>query len=177
MRNLPEILQRNLPGLDLDDVLVVDRLDGEGEIIEAWSSPLLRPSDETIQQWHDAYHGPPSLAEVRAAKLAALADRRWRVETQGITVAGARIKTDRESQALLTGAWCACQLNPALLIDWKGEDGWVQIDAVTVSALAAAVSAHVQGCFTAEKTHAEAIAALETVEAVAAYDITDGWPG
>lgn len=177
MHRLPEVLAKNIPGLNLDDVVVRDDLDGNGEYIAEWNSPLPRPGDETIQQWHDTFHGPPALADVRAAKLAALAGYRWRIETQGITLGPARIKTDRESQALLTGAWCACQLNPALLIDWKGEDGWVQIDAVTVSALAAAVSAHVQGCFTAEKTHAEAIAALGTVEAVAAYDITAGWPG
>jgi hypothetical protein len=78
---------------------------------------------------------------------------------------------------MINGAWSISQINPAILIDWKTATGaWVQIDAATIAGIAGAVAAHVQACFSNERVHAEAIAALETAEAVAAYDLTTGWP-
>jgi len=55
-------------------------------------------------------------------ELAAL---RYQHETAGITLNGMTIETDRQSQSLITGAWSFSQLNPAVLIDWKGVNGWV----------------------------------------------------
>lgn len=113
----------------------------------------------------------------RTQRLAELAAYRYEREIAGITVNGASIETDRASQALITGAWAIGQINPAVLIDWKTATGvWVQIDAATIAGIAGAVAAHVQACFSAERVHAEALAALETAEAVAAYDLTTGWP-
>jgi len=51
----------------------------------------------------------------------------------------------------------------------------VQIGKADVEAIAAAVGAHVQRCFSQERSHATAIAALTTVEDVDNYDITSGW--
>ncbi|BDV42452.1 hypothetical protein GURASL_13750 [Geotalea uraniireducens] len=116
-------------------------------------------------------------AEARAAKLADLAAYRFTIETAGIAVNGVTVSTDRESQAMLTGAWVRAQQAPEGLIDWKGITGWVQIDKATVEALAAAVGAHVQGCFSAERRHAEAIAALpDDLQMIEAYDYSSGWP-
>lgn len=113
---------------------------------------------------------------VKQQKLSALAALRYQHETAGITLNGMTIETDRQSQALITGAWSFSQLNPAVLIDWKAESGWIQIDAATISAIAGAVATHVQACFSNERIHAEAIAALATCEAVTNYDLTTGWP-
>lgn len=118
---------------------------------------------------------PPTLDDVKAIKLTKLAEKRYEVETGGITVGGINVKTDRESQATLTGAWVTVQINPTALIDWKGADGWAQIDKATVELLAGEVGTHVQRCFSREKAHCDAIDALATIEAVAAYDITTGW--
>lgn len=115
----------------------------------------------------------PSLKQQRLSDLAAY---RYEKETAGITLNGAVIKTDLESQANINGAWSYAQINPSALIDWKAATGWIQIDAAAVTAIAGAVAAHVQACFSAERVHAEAIAALETAEAAQAYDITTGWP-
>ena len=116
------------------------------------------------------------LARVKAIKIAELAALRYQHETSGITLSGMAIETDRQSQALITGAWSFSQLNPAVLVDWKAESGWIQIDAATIAGIAGAVAAHVQACFSAERIHAEAILALETSEAVTGYDLTTGWP-
>ena len=119
----------------------------------------------------------PEIPDAWTQKLSELAALRYQHETSGITLSGMAIETDRQSQALITGAWSFSQLNPAVLIDWKAESGWIQIDAATIAGIASAVAAHVQACFSAERLHAEAIAALETSEEVASYDLTTGWPG
>lgn len=117
------------------------------------------------------------VTDARTQRLAELAAYRYEREIAGITVNGASIETDRASQVMINGAWSISQINPAILIDWKTATGaWVQIDAATIAGIAATVAAHVQACFSAERVHAEALAALETAEAVAAYDLTTGWP-
>ena len=118
---------------------------------------------------------PTEITALKSQRLAELAAYRYQKETAGITLNGAVIKTDLESQAKINGAWSAAQINPAVLIDWKAESGWIQIDAATITAIAGAVATHVQSCFSTERIHAEAIAALETSEAVAAYDISTLW--
>ena len=115
-------------------------------------------------------------AQQKERKLSDLAALRYQHETSGITLNGMQIETDRQSQALITGAWSFAQLNPSVLIDWKGVNGWIQIDAATVNVIAGAVATHVQACFTNERLHAEAINALATSEEVADYDMTAGWP-
>jgi hypothetical protein len=119
---------------------------------------------------------PLGLEELRKIKLEALAQLRYERETAGITVDGAVIKTDRESQAMLTGAWVRTQRKPTTVIDWKGKNGWGKVGKAQIEATADAVSDHIQNCFTQEMVHATAIAALETAEDIDAYDITTGWP-
>lgn len=120
---------------------------------------------------------PATVVEAMERKLTALAYYRWQKETEGITLNGVGIKTDRESQSLLNGALKLFDLNPSLLaIDWKGENGWVQVDKATLEAVGLAVGAHVQACFSREKAHATAIEALTAIDDIEAYDITTGWP-
>ncbi len=138
------------------------------------SGPTYQFTGEAVERIYTVETIP--LSEVQAQRLAELAAIRYQHETAGITLSGMTIETDRESQALITGAWSFSQLNPAVLIDWKATTGWIQIDAATIAGIAGAVAAHVQACFSAERAHAEAIAALETVDAVAGYDLTTGWP-
>lgn len=118
----------------------------------------------------------PTLSDVVAARLTALATYRYQIETGGITVNGNDIATNRETQAMLTGARVTVQTNPEILIDWKCDNGWTQIDKANVEALSAIVAAHVQACFSRERAHSEAISALTTIAEVNAYDFTTGWP-
>ena len=64
---------------------------------------------------------------------------------------------------------------PATL-DFKAESGWVTLTLAELQGIAAAITAHVQACFTAERVHHEAIDALETMEAAQAYHVENGWP-
>lgn len=102
-------------------------------------------------------------------------------EIKGVTVAGASVATDRESQAMVSGAYNHLQINPTAVLDWKGENGWVSLNAAAVTAIAQAVGNHVQGCFTTEKLHSEALGTLrDDVNTTAAdlltYNFTTGWP-
>jgi len=136
------------------------------------------PEEYAPGQWRETWAVTAiPLAELRQTRLNELAALRYQHETAGITLNGMTIETDRQSQALITGAWSFSQLNPAALIDWKGVTGWVQIDAAAISAIAGAVATHVQACFSNERVLSEAIAAATTVEALNAIDLTVGWPG
>lgn len=110
-----------------------------------------------------------TLEEAKTAKLAELAEARWREETGGLTLPdGTIIKTDRESQALLTGAALSAMLDPGTGIEWKGVNGWVTLTPTQVLEIAAAVRAHVQSAFSREKALTEQVEACEEIEAVRA---------
>ena len=97
---------------------------------------------------------------------------RWEHETGGIDLGGVRVLTGIEDQnriaTALTGA-------PATL-DFKAESGWVTLTLAELQAIAAAITVHVQSCFTVERLHHEAINALETLNAAQEYDVEAGWP-
>lgn len=93
----------------------------------------------------------PTLDEARTARREHIARARYEAETAGLDINGTHVRTDRQSQALLTGAYMVVQTNPDTLIDWKGEDGWVRLNALEVAAVAAAVGSHVQACFSRER--------------------------
>jgi len=103
------------------------------------------------------------------------ANKRWHLETSGITVDGLAIRTDRESQGLIAGA----QLYTASsgqTIRWKGADGrFSDLDAQAIATIGAAVARHVQACFAAEAAIVERIAAgqIKTPEEI---DDWQGWP-
>lgn len=113
---------------------------------------------------------PPTRAEL----LAYAAEKRWRIETGGITVAGASIDTSRDSQAMITGAYAFSQANPEDPIKYKAASGWVTLDAATMAAIATAVGSHVQASFAAEEAVDAAILA-GTITTVAGVDAAD-WP-
>lgn len=120
----------------------------------------------------DAY-----LPRLKESLKAAVAFKRAQIERGGVDFNGARIETDDASQAKLTGALRYADINPAAQIDWKGRDGWFRLNPAQMRALGQVVGAHVQACFTAQRTHEEAIDALTTVAEVMNYDIEAGWPG
>lgn len=103
--------------------------------------------------------------------IAYAANRRWQVETGGITLGGSLIDTSRESQAMITGAYNYSQVRADKLIKFKAASGWAELDAATVAAIATAVGDHVQACFDAESVVVAAITAgtVTTVEQVDAF--------
>lgn len=121
---------------------------------------------------------PPSLPEPKDLDEAKhrLRERatalRWEQETGGITVGGVRVLTGVEDQNRIATALIGA---PATL-DFKADSGWVTLTLAELQGIAAAITAHVQACFSAERAHHEAIDGLPSLEDAAAYDVDAGWP-
>ena len=112
----------------------------------------------------------PSLAEIRVEKKAEIAAARYSAETSGIEFAGAHIKTDRESQALITGAALSATQDPGYSVVWKAEGGFVTLSAEQIIAAAQAVREHVERCFSREAELVAAVDAAKSAKAVRAIE-------
>ena len=90
------------------------------------------------------------LEAAKERKRSEIAAARWAAETAGIDVNGFTVRTDRESQALITGAALKAMQDSEYSCRWKGVDGFVELTAPQILAIADAVREHVQGCFDRE---------------------------
>ena len=145
----------------------LDRVGAEPAEGQEDTRPYAQPTEPTL-----------SLDDQKAEKLAALAARRYEIETGGITVQGVPVKTDRESSAILTSARVLADRDPAFVVsNWKVDAGvFVTLDAPMITAISDAVTAHVQGTFNREAELSAAIIAAKTAAKLAAIDIDAGWP-
>ena len=108
--------------------------------------------------------GAERLAGVKAAKKQEIAAARYAAEIAGVAVGGVTVRTDRESQALITGAALKATQDGTYSCTWKAESGFVTLNAGTIIAVADAVRTHVQTCFDAEAAKCMLIDAAQTVE-------------
>ncbi|MFJ2323757.1 DUF4376 domain-containing protein [Pseudomonas sp. NPDC087817] len=97
---------------------------------------------------------------------------RYRREGIGIVVGSMAIETSRDSQALIASTGLSAILDPEYRCNFKTLNGFVEIGAEQILAIAKAVRAHVQACFDRE---------LELLRAIEAGSYTDemlkeGWP-
>lgn len=93
-------------------------------------------------------------------------------EESGITVNGAGIYTNRESQFMISGIFNFCQVNPALVIQYKTIDGFITANSTVMQGIAIAVGTHVQNCFAKESEVSDLIDSGDITtrdEIVAAY--------
>lgn len=135
-----------------------------------------------VKNWQDAGNTitafpTATLEEQRADKLLRLADRRYRAEIGGCVVGGVPLKSDRESQALITGAALAATLDAEYEVRWKTPAGFVTLDAVQVLAMATGLRQHVQACFDREEALTTSITEASDQLMLDAIDIEAGWPG
>jgi hypothetical protein len=119
-----------------------------------------------------------TLNEAKAAAMAAIRSKRWAVETGGVVINGATIRTDETSQMKLNGAVALFANDPTLTaVDWEAQPGvWVQVDAATMKAIGVAAGRHVQACFSHARALSEAVNAAADQAALDAIDIGAGWP-
>ena len=113
-----------------------------------------------------------TLDELKAQKKAEIAASRYEKETVGITVNGATIDTDRDSQALITGAALAAVIDSEYSLNWKTESGFIHLTAPEIIAVAQAVRAHVQACFDREGELVALVDAAQTAEELDAIGIS-----
>lgn len=80
---------------------------------------------------------------------------------------GQKILTDRESQALISGACIKAMMrSPDVVFDFKAASGWITLNADQILAIGDAVAQHVQDCFTQRRLQYEEIAACTTLEEI-----------
>ncbi|WP_223849623.1 DUF4376 domain-containing protein [Pseudomonas koreensis] len=101
-----------------------------------------------------------------------IASERYRREGLGIVVGSMAIETSRDSQALIASTGLSAILDPEYRCNFKTLNGFVEIGAEQILAIAKAVRAHVQACFDRE---------LELLRAIEVGSYTDemlkeGWP-
>jgi hypothetical protein len=119
----------------------------------------------------------PTLSELRTAKLQQLANKRWSVETGGMTFNGMPLATDVVSQTKYIGAVVGAQLDPTVILNWKLSDGsFVTLDATAITTVAVAVRAHIQACFDREAELQTLIDAAVDQTELDSIDINMGWP-
>lgn len=149
-------------------------------ILDGVPAPMgARPSEAHVFDWGThSWTDPRTLADLKAAAFADLAEQRWIVETGGLTLPGGlRVKTDRPSREALNSLVADLRTSGAGSIDFKAASGWVTVTRQEAEAIARAVAQHVQACFSTERRHHEAIDALESAPAVQGYDFRTGWGG
>lgn len=103
---------------------------------------------------------------------ALIAARRYLAETSGITVNGMPLDTGRDSQGLVTGAALSAVIDSAYSCQWKTAEGFVDLTAQQIIAIASAMRAHVQACFDREASLLAAVQNGEFVESM----LDEGWP-
>lgn len=121
-------------------------------------------------------YAPDTLELVRTELNAQVTEQRWLHESSGIELGGMHIATDISDQNRINTAITGLTLSGLPSVDFKAESGWISLDLADLKGIAAAITAHVQACFSVERAHHEAIEALSTLEDAQAYDVTAGWP-
>ena len=101
-----------------------------------------------------------------------IAARRFQAETGGVIVEGIQVNTERDSQALLTGATFAASLDPAYQIKWKAATGFVDLTGEQILGIASQVRAFVQACFNRESELLDAV----VDGSITAEMLEEGWP-
>lgn len=111
---------------------------------------------------------------------------RWKLETGGISLSsGIRVATAIDDQNRITSVVANAERSGLSEFDFKAKTGWVRVTLAELQDIAAAVAQHVQACFSAERTHHEAIDALagqykaDSASLQAALDVYNelqGWP-
>lgn len=136
-------------------------------------SPTRDDAGRLVQAWEII---PRTLADVRQAQIARLAAYRWQRETGGVALPdGGAIDTTREAQAQVSSAFNALSSGMIQSVEWKSRLGWVTVTLAEFGLIAGMVAKHVQACFSAERAVTLDIEAAETVDDLAALDITSAF--
>ncbi len=104
---------------------------------------------DAVQVWEQT---PVSAEEKQSILLNHLADYRYKAEVGGIEINGSEIATDRATQSKINSIYIKAKEDPDYTTAWKAKNGFINLDANTIIAIADAVLIHVQHVFMAEAT-------------------------
>lgn len=114
----------------------------------------------------------PATPEPALDWLPLIAARRYEAEVSGITLGGIPVATDDRSKLLINGAALRAIRETGYTLRWKTGEGFIDLSAEQVLAMADAVADHVQACFDRE---AELQAAVAD-GSITAEMLEQGWP-
>lgn len=134
----------------------------EGEEVARW----------TGRGWEKLAAAPEPAPDSVPDWPALIAARRWLAETSGTTFGGMQIDTDDRSKLLINGAALRADRSADYVLRWKTSEGFVDLPAAQVLAIADAVSEHVQLCFDREDVLLGAVAD----GSITAEILEEGWP-
>lgn len=132
---------------------------------------ILFDHEPTEKELEEAF-GFTSGELVKNRQLALITEERFRREGSGIVVEGVAIDTSRDSQSLIAGMAVSAMLDLAYKCSYKAVDGFVELTASQILAVATAVRSHVQTCFDREKSLSESVVAGTYTDAM----LKEGWP-
>ena len=119
---------------------------------------------------------PWDIERIRTKLKEQVTAKRWEVETAGIDINGMKIKTGLEDQNRIANAALTASLDLSKTVDFKALSGWITLSAEQIVQIGLLVANHAQACFTAERTHHEAIDSEIDRAALEVYDINKHWP-
>ncbi len=152
------------------------RPDYDSETQRLGNPEVVLEGDHVVATYPVVDKTPEELAaELEAAKitkLAELAAARFEQEIGGVSFSmggeSVTIRTDRESQSMITGAALQASIDSSYRCRWKTVQGFVSVGAEQIMAVASAVRAHVQASFDREAELVTLVEAAETVGDVGA---------
>jgi len=112
------------------------------------------------------------IANRQATLTQHVASIRFTTETGGISLpGGTQINTQRDAQAMLTGAYQSLKSGLVQDTEWKATSGWVTVTLTELEPIAQAVAEHVRRCFQAERAVSDQITSATTVDQLQALDL------
>jgi hypothetical protein len=137
-----------------------------------------QPTEHYVFDWSShAWVDPRTPEDRREALRGQVAERRWALETGGLVLPdGLRVSTKRSDRDALTALLVKAERAGIEAVDFKFDSGWARMSLAELDTVARLTELHVQACFSSERAHHEAIAALETEAQFDAYDCNAGWP-
>ena len=150
--NMQQILRQT-------DYIALKLAEGADPLEYAEVLKLRQSCRDKINEWNGEDFIAPTFEDLRNRKYREIAQARYNAEIAGVTINGVLIKTDRETQAVLTAACLQAYIDSGYSLNWKTGDGtFVSLPAEKIMAFGTAVRQHVQSCFDRE---AELVALIE----------------
>ena len=145
------------------DYVALKLAEGADPLAYAEVLKLRQACQDKINEWNGEDFVAPTFEDLRNRKYREIAQARYNAEIAGVTINGVLIKTDRETQAVLTAAYLQAYIDSGYSLNWKTGDGtFVSLPAEQIMAFGTAVRQHVQSCFDHEAELLPLIASAET---------------
>jgi len=111
-----------------------------------------------------------NIEQLKAEKIAKIAELRWQEETGGYMYNGHEFHSDRESQDRVFQAYIASINEPTFTTIWKTKTGWLKMTASDFITLYNEFQAFLQGLYQKEKALQEQVQAATTVDELEAVE-------